>query len=238
MAAQSRKISSSYHFGGSCRALFIALGLLFLLGVAANGRLNAQITDQTQRQRLLDEPFRLRMDEQVPTAKRALFDWGGWFRSSYWAIDEHVDRDFDGHDDGYHALRFQQWRLWGNINLDQAHQFYARAMLNYYDWNHRTSYDHNDSDWEGVNLERGWYNFRLSQAQYARGETPGDFDLALKIGRQYVELGAAGQFQGKPSLLGRPVAVSRLTRSRTLFLFLCPKRSGCRLGARRSDLRL
>ena len=37
-----------------------------------------------QAQRILDEPFRMRMDEQVPVAKRVIFDWGGWFRSFSW----------------------------------------------------------------------------------------------------------------------------------------------------------
>ncbi len=205
MAAQSREMSNSFLSGASCRATIITLGLLIFLGFSTGAKLQAQITDLTLQQRQLNEPFRLRMDQEIPTSKRALFNWGGWLRSSFWAVDENVDRDFvfskwaaDENVDqnfedsgaGYHALRLQQLRLWGNLNLDQAHQFYARAKLDYFDWNHGTSYDLNDGDWNGPNLERGWYNFRLSQAQYANGEDPTDFDLSLKIGRQYVELGA------------------------------------------------
>jgi len=129
------------------------------------------------------------MDEEVPTAKRALFDWGGWLRGNYWSVDDRVDRDFDGSDDGRHAYRQQQLRLWGHFNLDQVHQFYGRMRLDYIDWNHGSSYDRNDSDWEGPDLERGWYDFRLSRYQLAYGQSPGDFDLAVRLGRQYVQLG-------------------------------------------------
>ncbi|MBN1845864.1 MAG: alginate export family protein [Sedimentisphaerales bacterium] len=166
-------------------------GLLCALGVLLGpvGRLAGQ-GPTSQRQRILDEPFRLQMDEQVPTDKRVIFDWGGWFRSSYWALDEDVDRGLPNRDDGYHAARWQQLRLWGYLNLDDVHRFYARGKLDYWDWNHATSYDHNDSDWDGANLDRGWYDFRLSRYQAAYGEPAGDLDLALRIGRQYVEFGS------------------------------------------------
>jgi hypothetical protein len=147
-----------------------------------------------QRQRVLEEPFRLMMDQQVPTEKRVLFDWGGWFRSNYWAIDEDTSRDLNEsnpkiRDDGYHAFREQQLRLWGLLNLDQVHQVYARMKLDYWDWNDHTSYNGNDSDWDGANLERGFYDFRLSRYQMAYGEKPGDFDFSARLGRQYVEFG-------------------------------------------------
>ncbi len=143
----------------------------------------------SQRQRILDEPFRLQMDRQIPANKRLILDWGGWFRSNYWYLDENVDRDHNGHNDGSRGYRQQQLRLWGRLNIDQVHQFYVRGKLDYMDWNHHSSYNHNDSDWQGPQLERGWYDFRLSRAQWAYGNGPGKFDLALRIGRQYVEFG-------------------------------------------------
>jgi len=165
----------------------------FLAGLALMGPLtmpaNAQSADQTQRERILDEPFRLNMDDQTPAEKRVLFDWGGYFRSTFWAADENVDRDGDGLDDGYRALRRQQLRVWGLLDLDQVHRVYARGKLDYLDWNSGSSVDHNDSDWEGADLDRGWYEFRLSRYQQAYGEPVGQHDLAVKLGRQYVEFG-------------------------------------------------
>jgi len=138
-----------------------------------------------QRRRTLDEPFRLALDEQ-PQAKRDLFDWGGWFRFSYWGADDNVDRDGDGFDDGRHMLRRYQLRLWGFLTVDQAHHVYVRGLNDYYDWNHGTSYRNDDHYWDEARLERGWYYFRYSQLPEA---APSDFDFAAQIGRQYVELG-------------------------------------------------
>jgi hypothetical protein len=157
-----------------------------LILIVASGGAGAQ---QSQRERTLDEPFRLRMDEQVPSAKRTVFDWGGWFRSSVGSVDDNVDRDLDGFDDGDHTVRRQQSRLWANLSLDQTHQFYARGLLDYWDWNHHDAYDGNDSDWDGPRLERGWYDFQLSRLQAAQGEEPEGFDFGTRIGRQYVEFG-------------------------------------------------
>ncbi|MBN1435910.1 MAG: alginate export family protein [Sedimentisphaerales bacterium] len=171
-------------------ALTLALTLSFILILAAT---DAQAQPTAQRERTLDEPFRLVLDESVPTTKRALFDWGGWMRSSYWALNEHLDRDYTGaqgdiwEEDGCRNYTQQQLRIWGHLNLDQAHQLYARMRLDYYDWHN--SYDGDDSDLDGPNLERGWYNFRLSAAQNAYGWQPGDFDFNIRVGRQYVELG-------------------------------------------------
>jgi len=167
--------------------------VLLLIGILGFGwsaeATFGQVGESSQRQRILDEPFRLQMDEQIPTDKRVTFDYGGWFRSSYWAVDEEVSRGLSNRDDGYHALRWQQLRVWGFLNLDQVHQFYARGKLDYWDWNHGTSYDHNDSDWEGIDLERGWYDFRLSRMRKSYGQSPSDLDMHVRLGRQYVEFG-------------------------------------------------
>jgi len=167
-----------------CCLLGLVLVVMLLVG---QGYVYGQGGAQVQRQRILDEPFRLEMDEAVPVDKRVVFDWGGWFRSSYWSLDENVHRCCEC--DGYHALREQELRLWGWLNIDQIHQLYARVRLDYLDWNHHTSFDRNDSDWEGPNLERGWYDFRWSRYQRAYGNQPGEVDLAVRVGRQYAELG-------------------------------------------------
>jgi len=61
--------------------------------------------------------------------------------------------------------------------------------LDYWDWNHGTSYDHNDSDWEGADLERGWYDFQLSRYRAAYGQLAEEWDVGMRVGRQYVEFG-------------------------------------------------
>lgn len=186
MAARKSCACSGFLSGRKWQVLILGMAFGLLTGgIPAKG----QPAEQVQRERILEEPWRLQMDQQVPAAKRVLLDYGGWFRSGYWTLDEDVVRDPDQPDSGYHAYRSQQLRLWGNLNIDQAHEFYARMKLDYFDWNHGTSFNHNDSDWVGPNLERGWYDFSLSRALKAYGQPAEDYDFAVRVGRQYVELG-------------------------------------------------
>jgi len=183
------RIPNQCFFGEGCRRFLatVTAGVVLVLMIGA-GHLQAQ-TSSSQRERLLAEPFRLMMDQEVPTEKRALLDWGGWFRSSYWGLDEKVDRDFDGRKDVFRGLREQELRLWGFFNIDQVHNFYGRMKLDYLDWNNSSSYNNNESDWQGPNLDRGWYDFRLSRYRAAYGIAQTDYDLGLRVGRQYVEFG-------------------------------------------------
>ena len=170
----------------SCQALILlAVGLLLCTGATTL----AQPGDPSQREAIIDEPFRLQMGEEHPIDKRMLFDWGGWVRSSYWGVDDNVDRNFDGFDDGEHMLRRQELRLWGNLNIDRVHRFYARMRLDYLDWNSGTSYNGNDSDLDGPRLDRGWYDFRLSRDRGDICTEPNNVDLGVRVGRQYVIFG-------------------------------------------------
>ncbi|MBN2210408.1 MAG: alginate export family protein [Sedimentisphaerales bacterium] len=173
--------------GGRIKSKLLAMVIAVLGGWTAE--VFAQV-EGTQAERILDEPFRLKMDASAPAGKRAVVNWGGWFRSSFWDIDDNLDLDGDGRNDGRHTLRRQQLRLYGDINLDQVHQFYVRGRLDYLDWNSGTSFDGRDSDWDGPDLDRLWYEFRWSAAQraYGWGEPTSD-DVIVRIGRQYVEFG-------------------------------------------------
>lgn len=173
------KVSSGRHLS----QFFLVILFCFVFVCQVNGQGAPQV------QRILDEPFRLQMDDTSPFAKRAVFDWGGWFRSSIWTADDNVDRDYDGRDDGYHTLRRQQLRLWGQFNIDTVHRFYCRGRLDYLDWNHGTSYDHNDSDWDGADLDRLWYDFSVARALRAYYGENIDYDFSIRVGRQYVKLG-------------------------------------------------
>ncbi len=162
------------------------LGVIMAVSVLSGVVLGQEVS---QREKILDEPFRVKMDEQVPSAKRAVFDWGGWLRSSVWYGDDHGDRDFDGRDDSHRVLWRQQLRVWGQGSIDQVHRFYVRGRLDMRDWNSNTSFDGNDSDWDGPKLDRFWYDFRWSRAcnVYDWQETP--FDFSARLGRQYMVIG-------------------------------------------------
>ena len=78
-------------------------------------------------------------------------------------------------------------RLWARVSLDQgAHEAYGRVRGSYLDFNTGDSFDCNDDDWEGPQLDRGWYQFRLKNAMRAYARTNVPYDLRVKAGRQYV----------------------------------------------------
>ena len=160
------------------------MSLVLVIGSVAQGQRAA-----TQRARILDEPFRLQMDQDIPASKRAVLDWGGWVRGTVLDVYDNVDRNFDGRDDGRHTVRTGQLIMWGHLNLDQSHQLYVRGRFEVEDWNEGTSYNGRDHDWLGPKLDRAWYDFRLSRALKAYGHEAGEVDVSLRMGRQYVKMG-------------------------------------------------
>jgi len=133
-------------------------------------------------QRSIEERLRRQYDAEVGDAQRALFDWGGWYNSYVFLFDDGVEssRTFRRHD----------LRLWGRVVVeDGAHEFYARTLLSFLDFNSGDSYDGNDDDVWGPNLERGYYRFDLAKAMRAyQGRSPG-YDLVVTAGRDLVEFG-------------------------------------------------
>jgi len=88
------------------------------------------------------------------------------------------------------TLRRHDLRLWGRYSLDRgAHSFYVRARLSLLDFNAGDSFDANEDDIDGPNLERGVYRFDLGKWRRAFGEDPLRFNLAVSAGRDLVEFG-------------------------------------------------
>lgn len=113
---------------------------------------------------------------------RALFDWGGWYGAYLFLFDDGVESS--------RTLRRSDLRLWGRLALDRgAHELYARTRVSLLDFNDGDSYDGDDDDVEGPNLERGWYRFDLAKAMGAGGDRATDYNLVLTAGRDLVQFG-------------------------------------------------
>ncbi len=156
----------------------LAVGLFLCSSAAAQ-----QVTDTfLQQQRTVEERIRRQLDQELTADQRAVFDWGGSY-SLYGMI----------YDDGVNSsrtLRRNDGRLWTRVSLDKgAHEGYARVRMSYLDFNAGDSFDGDDNDWEGPNLERGFYQFSLRNAMSAYGKQRVPYDARVKIGRQYVEFG-------------------------------------------------
>jgi hypothetical protein len=118
--------------------------------------------------------------ETVPAAERALIDYGGYSTFSYLSFDDAAHNN--------HGLRLYELVGYGRLNLDGAHEFYARGRSDYRNWNSGDSFEHEPDRLEGV-IEEGWYRFDLKRAEQAYQGRTISGNLIIKGGRQFVDWG-------------------------------------------------
>ncbi|GMV96078.1 MAG: hypothetical protein AMXMBFR83_04470 [Phycisphaerae bacterium] len=168
-------------------AVFSFRGMACLTGLMlmGAGRLAAQESRSDAfllQQRALEEQVRAALNRERPADQRIEYDWGGWYSFYLFLFDDGIEssRTFRQHD----------FRLWGSANIDQgAHEIYGRLKLQFEDFNHGDAYDRNHDDTIGPNLDRAFYKFDLRQAARAYWNQSLDWDLSVKVGRDFVELG-------------------------------------------------
>jgi hypothetical protein len=133
-------------------------------------------------QRAVEERILQEFDKELGISAKAAFDWGGWYSVYGFLFDDGVESS--------RTLRRHDLRLWGRLSLDQgAHEFYVRGRLSYLHFNSGDSYSGNDSDWEGPNLERGYYRFDLARAVRASGGESIAYNVVITAGRDLVRFG-------------------------------------------------
>ncbi|MFH0980096.1 MAG: alginate export family protein [Planctomycetota bacterium] len=155
------------------------------LSASAQGRSEPDAFLNQQRQ--TDERVRREAAEQRPATQGVDFDYGGWYSFHLFLYDDGVNssRTFRRHD----------LRVWTNLRLDEgAHTIYTRTRLSFLDFNTGDSFDGNDNDWEGPNLERGYYQFDLRSAMRAYAHRQVDYNLTFKIGRDLATFGTGYAF--------------------------------------------
>lgn len=157
--------------------------MLCAIGFAADVVAQGRPSDAyLNRQRALEEEMRAQMDRELPADQKLNLDWGGWYNTWLFLFDDGVNSS--------RTMRRNDFRLWGGMTADQgAHELYARMRLSYIDFNHGDSFDSNEDDLDGPNLERGYYQFDLQRALRAYSNTKTDNNFKLKIGRDLVEFG-------------------------------------------------
>jgi len=161
------------------KALLIAVALL--AAVVTKPAL-AQVDDAAPLA-LEEDRYRSELEAEVPVQQEFLFDWGGWFRFSYVMLDDHLRMGRDV------TLRYYELRPWMNLDIGGIHQFYARLRTAVVDYNSGDSFDMNDDDFVGPNLDQGFYRIDVTKAArtYLEWELPVDF--VFKVGRQFNEFG-------------------------------------------------
>ncbi|MCK6457000.1 MAG: alginate export family protein [Phycisphaerae bacterium] len=136
-----------------------------------------------QRQRAIEERNRQMMDRALPTSQRFLFDWGGWFD---WYLFL-----FDDGDNSSRTQRTYDLRLWAGVTADEGvHEAYFRTRMSWRDWNYGDSFNGNEDDFEGPNLDRGYYQFDLTKALRRYNDIDLPLSLRAKVGRDFVVAGS------------------------------------------------
>ena len=124
---------------------------------------------------------RVLADDSVPVDQRMLIDYGGYVTGSFAAID---DPDQETH-------VFRQYDLvgYGRVNVDGAHELFARVRTTYRDFNSGDAFGSHGDDWVEPTLDRAHYRFDLARhLESSEGVTP-RANVVVQVGRQLVNWG-------------------------------------------------
>ncbi|MBS3733839.1 MAG: alginate export family protein [Phycisphaerae bacterium] len=158
----------------------VALGVL-TAGIALSAGL-ARAQDGRTGRDIYAEQLRVRLDEQIPEAREAGFDAGGWFN---FAIFNYLD----GPSQETRTMRSYELRLWGSANVGGVHRGYVRALLGWENWNPGTYYIPGGENHFNDGIERAWYQFdSFALVRNRTGKRPPN-GFRVKIGRQFATIG-------------------------------------------------
>ena len=133
-------------------------------------------------QRRIEEQIEQELESALPAAQRTAIDYGGWYSFHLFLFDDGINSS--------RTYRRNDLRVWSRITLEQgAHEFFVRGRLSFLDFNTGDSFDGRDNDWEGMNLERGYYQFDLRNALSAYAGRKVNYNVQMKVGRDLASLG-------------------------------------------------
>ena len=144
----------------------------------------AQQDNQRQIERVLRSvegggTFTTSVDTGLTVWERAQFDYGGSLSFSYLSLNQAGGNSV--------ALLQPEATIYGRINLDGVHGFYARAQFTYRDFSDGDSFDERGDQWVQPFADRYWYEFDLRRAMDVYQQTTIDSNLNIRVGRQFVD---------------------------------------------------
>jgi hypothetical protein len=168
------------------------------IGISINNVLSAQdfLEAQKVRQQKLEMEVQRVMDIRGTMAQRRLWDWGGSDRYLFLTYD---DIDNARVSDKRRTMRNNSAYLWGNLNLDDIHNFYVMLFLEHVDRNSGSEYRSSENRFKWNPEEgfyQGTYTLSIDKAlkKYLKYEIPVQMDLT------------AGRFR---SSIGKQIAYSK-----------------------------
>ncbi|MGA2499775.1 MAG: hypothetical protein ABSH20_18725, partial [Tepidisphaeraceae bacterium] len=150
------------------------------MGVLAIGLpvLAQSSVDKFARQlQMIQQQTRDRVNPEVPPEQRARIDYGGYFSTSFLAVDDTQQNT--------HLLVQPDLITYFRLNFDGAHEIFFRARASARIFEGGDSFDtHGDTQMAVV--EQAYYRFNLGRFQATQGQTPGRNDFTITGGRQFV----------------------------------------------------
>ena len=124
---------------------------------------------------------RVQADTAIPVDQRMLIDYGGYVSGSFASIDDPNQET--------HFLRQYDLVGYGRVNIDGAHELFARVRTSYRDFNAGDSFDQHGDDWTEPTLDRGHYRFDYQRhMESTHGITP-KANVVVQVGRQLINWG-------------------------------------------------
>ncbi len=163
--------------------LIISILLTFIYNIPVDAQNIALEEAQKVRQQRLEQEAERVFELRREMSQRLLWDWGGSERFMFLTYD---DIDNAGVSDKRRTQKSNNFYLWGNLNLDDIHNFYVRFRGQHIDWNQGDEYRSTENQFKW-NLEEGFdqgiYTITIDKAlrKYLKYEIP--VRMELKAGR-------------------------------------------------------
>lgn len=154
--------------------------------LAPTGRAQAQDEqrriERAIRSGIAPEEYRTRTDTSLQLLERTQLDVGGFVGwTGVWLNDSTQNS---------RRLSQPEVTLYARATLDGAHTFFGRSRFVYRDFSPGDSFDGRGDRWVEPFPDRYWYEFDLRRAAEAYAGEPTEWNVNVRIGRQFVDWGA------------------------------------------------
>lgn len=151
-----------------------------LSGLASAVRAQTEPENLLQQQRVIDDKLNRQRSALAPMDSFLDWQWGGWVDYYVFHFDDGIQRQ--------RVLQRPGLSLWTRLRMDDgAHEFFGRMRLNYNYYNPGDQFDR-QQDWEGPNLDRGWYKIDIGKA-FRLTQPDGPVQASIQVGRQETYFG-------------------------------------------------
>ncbi len=166
-----------------CQRILMIAAIPLLCHSPTQAQSDPEVIQRLERQlREFDATYRLAVPSDQPIAERMMLDVGGSMRIGLLGVD----------DENSHIRRLRQFDgiLYVRGELDGTHRFFSRFRFLHNDFNEGDSFDGHYDRLEAPIADRYWYEFDSRGAELAKSGQYSDFNLNIKVGRQFLEWGS------------------------------------------------